>query len=83
MSDNFLFSNKEYSSPVNEFELFNLIHASARNVIEHIFGVLKRHFKILVCPPEISMNLQAHLPAALVAVQNFIRDLDLNDLNNF
>jgi hypothetical protein len=28
-------------SPVNKEELFNLQHAQARNVIEHIFGVLK------------------------------------------
>jgi hypothetical protein len=29
------------------------------------------------------MNLQAHLPATLAAVHNFICDLDPNDLNNF
>ena len=31
-------------SPANEEELFNLCHASAHNVIEHIFGVLKHRF---------------------------------------
>jgi hypothetical protein len=55
----------------------------ARNVIEQIFGVLKRRFKILVCPPEINMDLQARLPAALAAIHNFIRDLDPADLNEF
>ena len=75
--------NQELCSPANPSELFNLRHASARNIIEHIFGILKRHFKILVCPPEISMDLQAHLPPALAAIHNFIRDLDPNDLNDF
>jgi hypothetical protein len=50
---------------------------------QHIFGVLKQCFKILICPPEISMNLQACLPATLAAVHNFICDLDPNDLNDF
>ena len=54
-------------------ELFNLRHASARNVIEHIFGVLKRRFRILVHPPEYSMDIQARLPPALAALHNFIR----------
>jgi hypothetical protein len=48
-----------------------------------LFGVLKRRFKILVCPPEINMDLQARLPAALAAIHNFIRDLDPTDLNDF
>lgn len=75
--------NEEHCSPANPSELFNLRHASARNVIEHIFGVLKRRFKILVYPPEISINLQARLPPALAAIHNFIRDLDPTDLNDF
>jgi DDE superfamily endonuclease len=70
-------------SPTNKQELFNLRHASARNVIERIFGVLKRRFKILVYPPELSMNLQARIPAALAAIHNFIRDIDPDDLNDF
>ena len=45
--------------------------------------MLKRHFKILVYPPEISMDLQARLPAALAAIHNFIRDLDPADLSDF
>jgi len=49
----------------------------ARNIIEQIFGVLKRHFRILVCPPEVDMVWQARLPAALAAIHNFIRDHDL------
>ena len=76
-------ANEECSSPTNQFELFNLQHASGRNVIERIFGVLKWRFKILIYPPEISMDLQARLPAALAAIHNFIRDLDPADLSDF
>jgi hypothetical protein len=67
-------------SPVNAEELFNLRHAMARNVIERIFGVLKRRFRILVCPPEVDMVWQARLPAALAAIHNFIRDHDPLDI---
>ena len=42
---------KEWESvankPQNKQELFNLRHAQLRNVIERIFGVLKKRFKIL------------------------------------
>jgi hypothetical protein len=60
-------------SPVNKEELFNLRHAQARNVIERIFGVLKRRFRILVIPPEYSVKVQAQIPSALCAIHNFIR----------
>ena len=63
-------TNQVYCSPVNPSQLFNLRHASACNAIECIFGVLKQCFKILICPPDISMDLQAHLPPALMAIHN-------------
>ena len=53
-------------------KLFNLRHASAHNVIECIFGMLKCRFWILHLAPEYSMDIQAHIPAALAAVHNFI-----------
>ena len=34
-------------SPANAKELFNLRHASARNIIERMFGILKNRFAIL------------------------------------
>jgi len=58
--------------PKSKEELFNLRHASARNVIERIFGVLKRRFRILLLAPEYSMYIQARIPAALCAIHNFI-----------
>jgi hypothetical protein len=69
--------------PMNADELFNLRHASARNVIERIFGVLKRRFRILVYPAEIHMDYQARIPAALAAIHNFIRMHDPDDLEDF
>jgi hypothetical protein len=70
-----------YSScrPVNKEELFNLRHASARNVIERIFGVLKRCFRILLLAPEYSLEIQARIPAALTAIHNFIRTYNADD----
>ena len=59
--------------PLNKEELFNLRHASLRNVIERIFGVLKRHFRILLLAPEYSLAIQARIPVALSAIHNFIR----------
>ena len=57
--------------------MFNLRHASARNVIEHIFGVLKRQFRILLIAPEYNLNIQAQIPSALCAIHNFIRMYDI------
>lgn len=62
--------------PANKQELFNLRHASARNVIERIFGVLKRRFRILHLAPEYNLNIQARIPAALCAIHNVIAKYD-------
>jgi hypothetical protein len=42
-------------------------------MIERIFGVLKRRFRILLLAPEYSLDIQARIPTALCAVHNFIR----------
>ena len=58
--------------PQNAKELFNLRHSSLRNVIERIFGVLKRQWQILGgkgC--EYSINTQVDLFCALVGLYNF------------
>jgi hypothetical protein len=62
--------------PANKEELFNLRHAQARNVIERIFGVLKRRFRILLIGPEYSVKFQAKIPSALCAIHNFIHRHD-------
>lgn len=51
-------------------ELFNLRRAQLRNVIERIFGVLKRQFHLLVSRPEFTYEQQALIVAAL---HNFLR----------
>lgn len=65
--------------PHNKEELFNLRHASARNIIEHIFGVLKCRFRILLLAPEYSMDIQAQIPTPLCAIHNFICEHDLQE----
>jgi hypothetical protein len=58
--------------PQNKEELFNLRYAELRNVVERIFGVLKRCFRILTHAPEYSLEFQARLLAALAVIHNFI-----------
>ena len=41
---------KAKEKPQNAKELFNLRHASLRNIIERCFGVFKRRFRILSTP---------------------------------
>ena len=67
----------DLSSPRNAKELFNLRHASARNVVERIFGILKRRFQILQLLPEYAMEIQSLIPPALAALHNFIRQSTL------
>ncbi|KAG2745074.1 hypothetical protein P692DRAFT_20742611, partial [Suillus brevipes Sb2] len=55
--------------------------ASARNVIERIFGVLKQRFRILLLPPAYAMEIQAQIPAALCVLHNFIRVHDPSESN--
>lgn len=62
--------------PQTKEELFNLRHASARNIIERIFGVLKRRFRILQLAPEYNLNIQARIPASLCTIHNFILSHD-------
>ena len=49
-------------------ELFNLRHASAHNIIERIFRVLKRCFRILHLAPKYNMDIQAQIPVLLAAL---------------
>ena len=45
-------------------------------MIERAFGVVKRQWRILVIPAEYDLDVQAHIPAALCAIHNFIQMLD-------
>lgn len=54
-----------------------------RNVIERIFGVIKRRFRILLLPPQYDMGIQARIPPALCLVHNVIRVHDPNDMMEY
>ena len=45
-------------------------------MIEHIFGVIKKQWTVLVLAPQYDLDLQAQLFAALIALHNFILDND-------
>lgn len=66
--------------PQNYKELFNYRHARLRNVIERIFGVIKRRFKVLVIAQEYSFEMQSRLISAIAALHNFIRIYDPTDI---
>jgi hypothetical protein len=59
--------------PANKKELYNLRHATLRNIVERIFGCMKRKFPVLDSAPEIKLKKQVHLIYALCALWNFIR----------
>lgn len=61
-------------SPTNREELFNLRHAQGRNVIEQIFGIIKKRWDILNRPPQFSITIQARIPPACAALHNFIME---------
>ena len=68
---------------MNAKELFNLHHASACNIIERMFGILKNRFAILRRNPDLTPDIQACLPAALAALHNVICKYDQDELDDF
>jgi hypothetical protein len=58
-------------------------HASAHNVIKQTFGILKRRFRILELPPEYDMSIQTLIPPSLVALHNFIREFDPQEIQMY
>lgn len=63
---------KNGSSPRNKEELFNLRHAQLRNVIERIFGVIKRRWQNVRHCCEYNLQTQSLIPLAIAALHNFI-----------
>jgi hypothetical protein len=74
--------NNTNPRPQNHEELFNLRHASARNAMEHIFGVFKCQFSVFKTAPEYPIDMQAMLVPALAAVHNFVRIHDQEPRDN-
>ncbi|THU80096.1 hypothetical protein K435DRAFT_561841, partial [Dendrothele bispora CBS 962.96] len=58
--------------PQSKEELYNLRHAQLRNVIERIFGVVKRQWKIVRENCEYPFRVQSVMPLAIAALHNFI-----------
>jgi hypothetical protein len=54
-----------------------------RNVIEHIFGVIKKRFRIVQLPPEYNSEIQSRIPPALCFLHNVIRIHDPNDFLDY
>lgn len=63
----------EGRDPEKEEELFNLRHATLRNVVERIFGVFKSRFAIFKFAPPFPYNTQAKLVLACTGLHNFLR----------
>ncbi|CAH8270096.1 unnamed protein product [Arabidopsis lyrata] len=59
--------------PSNQNELFNLRHASLRNVIDRIFGIFKSRFLIFKSAPPFPLKVQAELVLACAGLHNFLR----------
>ena len=59
--------------PQNYKELFNLRHASLRNVVERAFGVIKQRFPILKMMTSYPMVTQIDLINICFMIHNFIR----------
>ena len=62
--------------PENLKELFNLRYASLRNVIERIFGVVKRKYQILQTPSEYSIDTQTRIILACSGLHNWVRGIE-------
>jgi len=66
----------KFSRPKDAYELFNLRHSSARNVIERIFGIIKLRFKIL----QFQHTAPSCRCSGLCALHNSIREYDSTGL---
>ncbi|KAK6160432.1 hypothetical protein DH2020_003813 [Rehmannia glutinosa] len=59
--------------PENARELFNMRHASLRNVVERIFGIFKSRFAIFKSAPPFPFRTQVELVLACAGLHNFLR----------
>ena len=64
---------KSKQRPKNREELFNLRHASLRNVVERIFGVTKKQFPILSFMHSYPYDVQCALVMCAFMLHNWIR----------
>ncbi|KAK9114712.1 hypothetical protein Syun_021509 [Stephania yunnanensis] len=57
----------------NANELFNLRHASLRNVVERLFGIFKLRFTIFKTAPPFPFKIQAEMVLACAGLHNYLR----------
>lgn len=67
--------------PQDHKELFNLRHAQLRNVVERIFGALKRTFSIVADVSEYDLATQVCFTLAYGGLFNYNRILDHDEEN--
>ena len=65
--------------PQTKEELFNLRHSSLRNIIERMFGIIKKRFKVLRNGFPGAYEDQRLLVLALLALNNYITYYDHDD----
>jgi hypothetical protein len=65
--------------PSGKKEIFNQLHSSLRNHIEHSFGILKMKWRILLELPSYPMLKQSKIIHACMTLHNFIRDSKMAD----
>ena len=64
---------KADNRPVTAKELYNLRHATARNVVERVFRVVKKKWKIIKhSAPEYSISAQVRILYAVTGLYNFM-----------
>ncbi|KAK5793546.1 hypothetical protein PVK06_034696 [Gossypium arboreum] len=75
---------KEFSAQgrENAKELFNLHHSSLRITIEHVFGILKKWFRVLDAEPFWNFRTQVDIVLACCIIHNHIMGVDPSDLLN-
>lgn len=69
--------------PETKEEVYNMRHASARNVIERIFGVVKKRFRMMRNGSEYPVHLQPRITYLMAWLHNFILQESPNDLDRF
>lgn len=62
-----------FDRPQNAKELYNLRHASLRNVVERAFGIVKKRFPIFISMPSYPFILQMELVKCCFMIHNFLR----------
>ncbi|XP_019059555.1 PREDICTED: uncharacterized protein LOC109117196 [Tarenaya hassleriana] len=67
--------------PTSYKEMFNKKHSSLRSVIERTFGIWKAKWRVLKEKPRYNIRVQQKVVAATMALHNFIRLSNLQDID--